>query len=60
MLGYSFFGADHILFGTDAPFGPKYGVTLETIKSVERMSIPDIDKEKIFMQNAVNLLRLAI
>jgi predicted TIM-barrel fold metal-dependent hydrolase len=60
MLGYSFFGADHLLFGTDAPLGPRYGLTGETILSVERMNIPDEDKEKIFMQNAVNLIRLPI
>lgn len=60
MLGYSFFGADHILFGTDAPLGPKNGLTWQTLKSVERMDIPEGDKEKIFMHNAVNLLRLSI
>jgi predicted TIM-barrel fold metal-dependent hydrolase len=60
MLGYKYFGADHIVFATDAPLGPKYGLTLETIKSIERMEIPDGDKEKIFTDNAVSLLRLPI
>lgn len=60
MCGYDFFGADHLLFGTDAPLGPGFGLTLETIRSIEKMGIPDIDKEKIFEQNAVKLLRLAI
>jgi len=60
MCGYNFFGADHMLFGTDAPLGPEYGLTLESIYSVERMSIPDIEKQKIFEQNAVKLLRIAI
>ena len=60
MRGYDFFGADHMLFGTDAPLGPGLGLTLETIRSVEEMSIPDSDKEKIFLQNAVNLLRLPV
>lgn len=58
MCGYDFFGADHILFGTDAPLPPISGYTRETIVSVERMNISDIDKEKIFVQNAVNLLGL--
>ena len=58
MCGYAFFGVDHLLFGTDSPLGPGFGFTGETIASVERMSIPDIDKEKIFMQNAINLLKL--
>ena len=60
MCGYGFFGAEHLLFGTDAPLGPGFGLTMVTIQSVERMSIPDSDKEKIFLQNAINLLRLAI
>jgi hypothetical protein len=60
MCGYAFFGADHLLFGTDAPLGPKNGLTWQTIASVERMNIPDSDKEKIFIHNAVNLLRLSI
>lgn len=58
MCGHAFFGTDHILFGTDAPLGPRFGLTGDTIASIEQMSIPDIDKEKIFMQNAVELLRL--
>ena len=60
MCGYDFFGADHLLFGTDAPLGPSFGLTRETIYSVEQMDIPDIDKEKIFERNAVKLLRLEI
>jgi predicted TIM-barrel fold metal-dependent hydrolase len=60
MLGYAFFGADHIVFGTDAPLGPKNGITWETIESVEQMKIPDHEKEKIFIKNALNLLKLRI
>ena len=51
MCGYDFFGADHMLFGTD-------GMTLETVKSVERMAIPDEEKDKIFFQNAIDLLHI--
>jgi len=60
MCGYNLFGAERILFATDAPLGPPYGLTWETIKSVERMSIPDIEKEKIFERNAIELLRIAL
>jgi len=60
MCAYNFFGADHLLFGTDVPLGPHFGLTLETIESVKRMDVPDSDKDKIFAQNAVNLLRVAI
>ncbi len=59
MCGYNFFGPDHIVFGSDAHLGPAPGLTGETIASIERMTIPDSDKEKIFTRNAVNLLRLA-
>ena len=52
MCGYDFFGAEHLLFGTD-------GLTVETIKSVNRMDIPDTEKEMIFSQNAIDLLNLA-
>ncbi len=60
MCAYKFFGADHLLFGTDTPLGPKYGLTLRTIESIGRMDVPDGDKDKILTQNAVNLLKLAI
>lgn len=58
MLAYGFFDVDHILFGTDTPLGPKWGITMESIKAVERMSIPDADKEAIFVENAIKLLKL--
>ncbi len=60
MCAYNFFGADHLLFGTDTPLGPDSGLTMETIHSVEKVNIPDADKEKIFEQNAVRLLKVAI
>jgi predicted TIM-barrel fold metal-dependent hydrolase len=70
MCGYEFFGADHILFGTDMPLSSAqrrgsigamkytYGYTLETIESIERMEMPAIDKDKIFEGNARRLLNL--
>jgi len=60
MCGYAFFGVDRLLFGTDTPLGGKFGITYETLRSVERMAIPEPEKEKIFIENAENLLRLAI
>ncbi len=56
---YDYFGADHLLFGTDMPLGPKFGLTAETIRSIEQVEIPEGDKEKIFWRNAANLLSLA-
>ena len=64
MCGYAYFGADHIVFGTDTPLGGGadssggYRCTQDTIRSIEKMDIPTVDKEKIFEDNAKRLLRL--
>ena len=60
MCGCAFFGVDHILFGTDAPLAGKFGLTEETLMSIERMSIPENDKGKILRQNAIDLLSLSL
>ena len=62
MCGYTFFGADNILFGTDMPYDSQNGhlIVRETIKSIEQMEISDSDKKKIFEDNARRLLRLPI
>ncbi len=57
MCGYAFFGAEHMLLGTDMPFGGTDKVAT-TISSVEQMAIPDSDKYKIFEGNAKRLLGL--
>jgi hypothetical protein len=59
MCGYTFFGAEHLLFGTDMPLDPRFRCTGETIDSIEQMNISNAEKEKIFSRNAVNLLNLA-
>jgi predicted TIM-barrel fold metal-dependent hydrolase len=59
MCGYAYFGADHLLYGTDAPLGPRFGLTGETAESVARMAIPEEEKEKIFFRNAAELLMIA-
>ena len=61
--GIAFFGVDHILFGTDYPLdgdrGPDgKGQTANTIASIERLSVSDTDKAKIFELNARKLLKL--
>jgi predicted TIM-barrel fold metal-dependent hydrolase len=60
MCGYAFFGADHILFGTDSPFGDHGERTVVdlTIQSVEQMNISPIEKKKIFEDNAKKILKL--
>lgn len=61
MCAYDFFGADHLLFGTDMPYGPGIGeeFTRVTIEAIENMSIPESDKKKIFEGNAKTILQLA-
>jgi len=60
MCSYEYYGADHMLFGTDAPLGPRWGMVEDTIASIERMTIPEEDKQKILKNNAVNLFKLAL
>jgi predicted TIM-barrel fold metal-dependent hydrolase len=60
MCAYDYYGADHMLFGTDAPLGPRWGMVEDTIASIERMTIPDNDKEKILKRNAVDLFKDAL
>lgn len=58
--GYSFFGAERMLFGTDYPFGPEAGEAFmrDNLVGVRAMSIPPGDKEKILGENAKKLLRI--
>ena len=62
MCSYDFFGARHLLFGTDMPYDSQFGLTFtgETIKSIEQMAISDAEKKMIFEDNARRLLRLAV
>ena len=59
MCGYEFYGAGHILYGTDFPLGPKFGLAGETLESVQHMAITDEEKEKILFRNAADLLTIA-
>ena len=62
MCGYDFFGADHILFGSDMPFDSEIGLLAmcQTVESIEKMEITDTERRKIFEDNAKELLRLRI
>ncbi len=59
---YAFFGARHLLYGTDAPLGPRFefGLTEETIESIEKMGIPEAEKAMILAGNAREMLSLSI
>ena len=54
---HAFFGADHMMFGTDTPYSGDKMIE-ETIRSIQTMDVPIIDKEKVFRGNAKRLLRL--
>ena len=60
MCTYDFCGAKKMLFGTDMPFDMELGneAIRETIRSVEGMDIPDVEKQAIFEDNARRLLLL--
>lgn len=60
MCGYAFFGADHILFGTDMPYDAEHGERLvrTTIQSVDRMHISGPERKMIYEDNATELLGL--
>ena len=58
MSAFEFYGADHMLFGTDTPMGAprgSNGFTGRTIMAIEKMDISDEDKEKIFQGNVVDM-----
>ncbi len=60
--GLAFFGADHVLFGTDMPFDPEKGpgYIRETIRSLEEMRASSEEKAKIYEGNARRLLKLKL
>jgi predicted TIM-barrel fold metal-dependent hydrolase len=61
MCAHAFFGADHLLFGADYPYGAENGeVKLrQTIHGINSMDVPESDKEKIFEKNSNRLLHLS-
>jgi predicted TIM-barrel fold metal-dependent hydrolase len=58
--GHAFFGTEHCLFATDAPFDSEQGAGLigNTIHAVERLNATALEKEQIFFGNAKKLLKL--
>jgi len=50
-----FFGANHVLFGTDMPLGGP-SVVADTIADIRSLGLPDADEAAIFAGNASRLL----
>jgi predicted TIM-barrel fold metal-dependent hydrolase len=60
--GLDFYGADHVLFGTDCPFDPEGGPLFirEIIKAIDGLKLKDDDRRKVYFGNAIRMLRLAL
>ena len=60
VCGLRFFGADQVLFASDAPFDPEKGSMYirETIGVIDRLPITDGEREQIYWGNAARLLKL--
>ena len=60
VCGLEFFGVDHVLFASDAPFDPEKGPMYirETIAIVDRLPISNDERERIYWRNAAALLKL--
>jgi predicted TIM-barrel fold metal-dependent hydrolase len=61
-LAHTFFGPEHLLFGTDTPYDNACGDRdiRETIRSIEDLELSEVDKRKIYEDNARSLARLAV
>jgi predicted TIM-barrel fold metal-dependent hydrolase len=58
--GLEFFGVDHVLFASDAPFEPSPGLYIrETIRVIESLGLSSADKDQIYRGNAERMLRLS-
>ena len=59
--GLDFFGAEHVVFASDCPFDPEGGPMFirEGIHSIDALDLSESDREKIYLGNALRLMRLA-
>lgn len=56
-LAVSYFGIDHLIFGTDAPLGiMPAGATKEIIDAINNMNINEQEKEMILKNNIIDLI----
>jgi len=60
VCGLGFFGVDHVLFASDAPFDPEKGPMYirETIAIIDRLPISTEERERIYWRNTAALLKL--
>jgi uncharacterized protein len=57
-----FYGADHILFGSDSPFDPERGpgYIRATIANLQEIGLSEAEKEAIFRGNVTRLTGLTV
>ena len=56
-LTINYFGIEHVLYGTDAPFGiMPNGATKEIEEAIDALPINTEEKEKIYKENILNLV----
>jgi aminocarboxymuconate-semialdehyde decarboxylase len=57
-----FFGVDHVVFASDAPFDPEGGPMYirETIRIIDALDLSDEDRGRIYRDNAVEMLGLSL
>jgi predicted TIM-barrel fold metal-dependent hydrolase len=62
VCGLEFFGVDHVVFASDAPFDPEKGPMYirETIAIVDRLPVSAEERERIYWRNAAALLKLTV
>ena len=62
VCGLKFFGVDHVVFASDAPFDPEKGPMYirETIGIIDRLPITEGERERIYWGNAAQLLKLPV
>ena len=60
VCGLDFFGIDKTVFASDSPFDPEGGTMYirETIKVIDSLDISEDDRQKIYHDNAVKLMKL--
>ncbi len=60
--GLDFFGADHVVFASDCPFDPEGGPMFirEGIRSVEDLDLTEAEKNKIYRDNALRLMKMSM
>ena len=57
-----FFGADHMVLGTNYPYGPEEGCLLvkNSLKAIDGLGLDEVDRKKILGDNAARILGIGV